>query len=60
MKHTINGFILSQNSSLKKQLETLFADISLAHKAGKAAQGMALKHLSWNAKRASQLISIYK
>ncbi|MEQ8624393.1 MAG: hypothetical protein RJQ00_06050 [Vicingaceae bacterium] len=60
VKHTINGFILSQNNSLKKQLETLFADISLAHKAGKAAQGMALKHLSWNAKRASQLISIYK
>lgn len=60
IKDGVNGFVLSSENRLEQQLKTLLVDITIAHKAGKAAQGMALKHLSWNAKRASQLISIYK
>lgn len=60
VKHNVNGFVLSENNDLKKQLTALLSNVQLAHQAGKAAQGMALKHLSWNAKRADQLIAIYK
>jgi len=60
VKHGINGFVITDENSLECQLKALFKNIQLAHKAGKAAQGMALKHLSWNSKRASQLIHIYQ
>lgn len=60
IKPNVNGFVVSKKETLESHIQTLFKDRSLARKAGRAAQGMALKHLSWNPDRASQLINIYK
>jgi hypothetical protein len=60
VKANTNGFVISNEEPLEAYLTTIFKDITIAHKAGKAAQGMALKHLSWNAERAKQLINIFQ
>jgi hypothetical protein len=60
IKDNTNGFVMSKTKTLEDQLTTIVKDVSIAHKAGKAAQGMALKHLSWNTQRAGQLIHIFK
>lgn len=60
IKPDVNGFVITEKNSLETQIQQLFKDRSIARKAGRAAQGMALKHLSWNPERASQLANIYK
>jgi len=60
IKPNINGFVITKLETLEYHLQVLLKSRNLAKKAGKAAQGMALKHLSWNPERASQLINIYK
>lgn len=60
IKEKVNGFVITEDMPLEEQLKTIFQDVKIAHKAGKAAQGMALKHLSWNAERAKQLVNIYQ
>ncbi len=60
IKPNVNGFVISKTESLESLIQKLFKDRNLARKAGKSAQGMALKHLSWNPERASQLVNIYK
>ena len=60
IKDNTNGFVVNKDKTLEEQLTTIVKDITIAHEAGKAAQGMALKHLSWNAPRAEQLIHIFK
>ena len=60
IKENTNGFVINAKNPLEDHLRNLFKDIKLAHQAGLAAQGMALKHLSWNSKRALQLINIYQ
>jgi hypothetical protein len=56
---TVNGFVVTKTNTLEMQLQAIFKDRSLIRNAGKAAQDIALKHLSWNPERASQLINIY-
>ena len=60
IKPYVNGFVVTEKETLEAQIQKLFKDRSLAKEAGKAAQGMALKHLCWNPERASQLVNIYK
>ncbi|MFT6167726.1 MAG: glycosyltransferase involved in cell wall biosynthesis [Flavobacteriales bacterium] len=60
IKPDVNGFVVTEKNTLEAQIQKLLKDRSIARKAGTAAQGMALKHLSWNPERASQLINIYK
>jgi hypothetical protein len=60
IKPDVNGFVVTEKNTLEAQIQKLLKDRSIARKAGTAAQGMALKHLSWNPERASQLVNIYK
>ncbi len=60
IKDGFNGFVLSKENTLKDQLTKILSDPSVTEGVGNTAKEMALKHLSWNARRVEQLTHIYE